>query len=114
MMSMPELPFLKFDAVHSVYTGSKALSPFHECYANKDTILRLAAGRFFAHYNGEDIEEAYWALRNRAALFDVPERPVEISGPDVIEFLDQIFTRRSNQLKVGSGHYTLALSLIHI
>ena len=108
MMSMPELPFLKFDAVHSVYTGSKALSPFHECYANKDTILRLAAGRFFAHYNGEDIEEAYWSLRNRAALFDVPERPVEISGPDVIEFLDQIFTRRSNQLKVGSGHYTLA------
>ena len=107
-MSMPELPFLKFDAVHSVYTGSKALSPFHECYANKDTILRLAAGRFFAHYNGEDIEEAYWSLRNRAALFDVPERPVEISGPDVIEFLDQIFTRRSNQLKVGSGHYTLA------
>ena len=107
-MSMPELPLLKFDAVHSVYTGSNALSPFHECYANKDTILRLAAGRFFAHYNGEDIEEAYWALRNRAALFDVPERPVEISGPDVIEFLDQIFTRRSNQLKVGSGHYTLA------
>ena len=108
MMSMPELPFLKFDAVHSVYTGSKALSPFHECYANKDTILRLAAGRFFAHYNGEDIEEAYWALRNRAALFDVPERPVEISGPDVIEFLDQIFTRQSDHLTVGSGHYTLA------
>ena len=107
-MSMPELPFLKFDAVHSVYTGSKALSPFHECYANKDTILRLAAGRFFAHYNGEDIEEAYWALRNRAALFDVPERPVEISGPDVIEFLDQIFTRQSDHLTVGSGHYTLA------
>lgn len=107
-MSMPELPLLKFDNVHPVYTGSKALSPFHECYANENTILRLAAGRFFAHYNGEDIEEAYWALRNRAALFDVPERPVEISGPDVIEFLDQIFTRRSNQLKVGSGHYTLA------
>ena len=49
-MSMPELPLLKFDTVHPVYTGSKALSPFHECYANKDTILRLAAGRFFAHY----------------------------------------------------------------
>ena len=107
-MSMPELPLLKFDNVHPVYTGSKALSPFHECYANKDTILRLAAGRFFAHYNGEDIEEAYWALRNRAALFDVPERPVEISGPDVIEFLDQIFTRQSDHLTVGSGHYTLA------
>ena len=59
-------------------------------------------------YNGEDIEEAYWALRNRAALFDVPERPVELSGPDVIGFLDQIFTRQSDHLKVGSGHYTLA------
>ena len=70
-MSMPELPLLKFDNVHPVYTGSKALSPFHECYANKDTILRLAAGRFFAHYNGEDIEEAigHYAIEPHCLMF---------------------------------------------
>ncbi len=107
-MTKPGLTIPNLDKVHPVYTGSNALSPFHNCYANKNTILRLAAGRFFAHYNGENITEAYWALRNRAALFDVPERPLEISGPDVVEFLDQIFTRHSDKLKVGSGHYTLA------
>ena len=110
MMTKPELAIPNLDKVHPVYTGSNALSPFHDCYANKNTILRLAAGRFFAHYNGEDIQEAYWALRNSAALFDVPERPLEISGPEVVEFLNQIFTRNSDKLKVGSGHYTLALT----
>ena len=70
------------------------LSPFHYCYANPKTVLRLAAGRFFAHYNGEDIAATYWALRRAAVLYDVPERPVEISGPQAVPFLDRIFTRR--------------------
>ena len=108
MMTKPGLALPNLANAHPVYTGSNSLSPFHECYANRNTILRLAAGRFFVHYNGEDIQQAYWALRNRAALFDVPERPLEISGPDVVEFLNRIFTRNSDKLKVGSGHYTLA------
>ena len=107
-MTKPGLALPNLANAHPVYTGSNSLSPFHECYANRNTILRLAAGRFFVHYNGEDIQQAYWALRNRAALFDVPERPLEISGPDVVEFLNRIFTRNSDKLKVGSGHYTLA------
>ena len=84
------------------------LSPFHDFYANDKTILRLAANRYFAHYNGEDIESSYWALRQRAALFDVPERPLEILGRDATEFLNHVLTRRCDSLKIGSGHYTLA------
>ena len=99
---------LKTKSTYSVYVGNKLLSPFHDFYANDKTILRLAANRYFAHYNGEDIESAYWALRQRAVLFDVPERPLEILGRDAIEFLNHVLTRRSDSLKIGSGHYTLA------
>ena len=98
----------KTKSTHSVYVGDKLLSPFHDFYANDKTILRLAANRYFAHYNGEDIESSYWALRKRAALFDVPERPLEILGRDATEFLNHVLTRRSDLLKIGSGHYTLA------
>ena len=84
--------------IHPVFLGSDALSPFHDCYANEDTVLRRAAGRYFAQYNGDDPVKGYWALRRAAALFDVPERPVEISGPDAVPFLE----------------YLTTLSLIHI
>jgi glycine cleavage system aminomethyltransferase T len=107
-MSKPDPSFINSMTIHPVYIGSNVMSPFHDCYANDKTILRLAAGRCFAHYNGENIESAYWALRQRAALFDVPERPIEVSGPEAVAFLDLIFTRKSGSLKVGSGHYTLA------
>ena len=30
--------------------------------------------------------EKYWCLRQEALIFDVPEKPVEISGPDSVEF----------------------------
>ena len=107
-MAISGIPSLNPQAIKPVYIGSNVMSPFHDFYSNDQTILRLAAGRFFAHYNGEDIEQAYWALRNAAVLVDVPERPVEISGLDAISFLDHVFTRQSGKLKNGSGHYTLA------
>jgi aminomethyltransferase len=105
---MTRLPALDPARIHPVYAGANALSPFHACYANPNTVLRLAAGRFFAHYNGEDITATYWALRRAAVLYDVPERPLEISGPDAVPFLDRIFTRRSGAIKIGRGRYVLA------
>ena len=33
-----------------------------------------------AIYMGEDPVEKYWTLRQKAVIFDVPEKPVEISG----------------------------------
>ena len=94
--------------IFQVYAGSTELSPFHECYANSATVLRSAAGRLFVHDNGEDPGKAYWALRREAALFDVPERPIEISGPDAVLFLELIFARPLKDLKIGRARYVVA------
>ncbi len=71
-------------------------------------MLRTCAGRFFVHDNGEDSDKAYWALRQSCAIFDVPERPWEIAGPDVVPFLEKLFARRISQLKVNRGCYAIA------
>ncbi len=47
MMTKHGLALPNLGNAYPVYTGSNSLSPFHECYANRNTILRLAAGRFF-------------------------------------------------------------------
>ena len=93
--------------IFPTYIGGNELSPFHHCYANDQTVLRLAAGRFFAHHNGDPSELGYWALRKQAALFDVPERPVEISGPDAVAFLERIVARRIGDMKIDRGRYAL-------
>ncbi|MEM9471844.1 MAG: aminomethyltransferase family protein [Pseudomonadota bacterium] len=84
------------------------LSPFHDCWANEHTIMGVYAGRYYSVYNGEDVTEAYWALRRKAVLYDVPERPVEISGPDAVPFLEHVFARRIASLKQGRGRYAIA------
>ena len=65
-------------------------SPFHDFYANENTVLGVAAGRFFADDNGEDTETIYRALRSQAVLFDVPEKPWQIEGPDALAFLERL------------------------
>lgn len=83
-------------------------SPFFECYANPDTVLGVAANRYFADDNGEDTEETYWALRQKAVLFDVPEKPWQIEGPDALPFLERIFARPIETLAEGRGRYAIA------
>ena len=104
---MNDHPTLNPANIFATYVGSKELSPFHNCYANENTVLRLAAGRFYAHYNGEDVISSYWALRKKAALFDVPERPVEIAGPDAVAFLEYLVARKIKDMEVGRGRYVL-------
>ena len=104
---MNDHPTLNPANIFATYVGSNELSPFHNCYANENTVLRLAAGRFYAHYNGEDVISSYWALRKKAALFDVPERPVEIAGPDAVAFLEYLVARKIKDMEVGRGRYAL-------
>ena len=104
---MNDHPALNPANIFATYLGSKELSPFHNCYANENTVLRLAAGRFYAHHNGENVTFSYWALRQHAALFDVPERPVEISGPGAVEFLEYLVARNIKDMEVGRGRYAL-------
>ncbi len=85
-------------------------SPFHDCYAAPETVYGVYAGRFYPVGMGEDRAAKYAALRERAVLYDVPERPVEISGPDAVAFLERIFCRRVGTLKEGRGRYAVALT----
>ena len=104
---MNDQPSVEDGKIFPTYIGSSELSPFHHFYANKNTILRRAAGRFFVHDNGDDPAVGYWALRREAALLDVPERPVEICGPDVVPFLERIIARKISDLKPGRGRYVI-------
>ena len=94
--------------IFKLFSGDSEISPFHDYYANEQTLLRNCAGRLFVHYNGEDLVQTYWALRKKAIICDTPERPLEISGPDSVAFLQMIFSRDVSKLKVGRGFYTLS------
>jgi|TARA_B100001758_G_scaffold246647_1_gene262256 glycine cleavage system aminomethyltransferase T len=83
-------------------------SPFIERTRSPEMIRGVYAGRFFAIYAGEDYIEKYWCLRQKALIFDVPEKPVEISGPDSVEFLETVFTRQIKTMIEGRGYYSLA------
>jgi len=93
-----------------VLTSTKRFeqSPYLSCYDRPGIVSGVYAGRFFPLFYGDDPAAKYWVLRRKAALYDVPERPVEISGPDVIAFLEKIFARNISTLKEGRGRYAIA------
>ena len=83
-------------------------SPYIERTNSPDMIRGVYAGRYFAISLGEDPIKKYWLLRQKAAIFDVPEKPIEISGPDAAKFLEKIMTRKISTMKEGRGYYSLA------
>ena len=83
-------------------------SPYLPRYDSPDMIRGVYAGRFFTIYNGEDPVQKYWTLRRKALIYDVPEKPVEISGPDVVPFLEKVFSRKIATLAEGRGRYAIA------
>ena len=83
-------------------------SPYIERTNSPDMIRGVYAGRYFAISLGEDPIKKYWLLRQKAAIFDVPEKPIEISGPDAAKFLEKIMTRKVSTIKEGRGYYSLA------
>ena len=83
-------------------------SPFISRVDDKNMVRGVYAGRFHAIYNGEDVLEKYWVLRTKALIYDVPEKPIQISGPDAEAFLQKIFSRDISKLIEGKGLYSLA------
>ena len=84
------------------------VSPFLERYDGPDMVRGVYAGRFFTIYNGEDPVRKYWTLRRKALIYDVPEKPVEISGPDAVPFLEKVLSRKVATLSEGRGRYAVA------
>ena len=83
-------------------------SPYIERTDSPKMVRGVYAGRYFPISIGEDAIEKYWLLRQKALIFDVPEKPVEISGKDAIPFLEKILTRKISSIKEGRGYYSLA------
>ena len=83
-------------------------SPYIERTNSPEMVRGVYAGRYFAMSVGEDPIEKYWLLRQKALIFDVPEKPVEVSGPDASKFLDKVLTRKISSIKEGRGYYSLA------
>lgn len=84
-----------------------ARSPWFECSWNEAAFYGEYAGRLVPLSYGRDAAEEYWILRRAVGLFDVPEKPLEIGGPDAGRFLDRVFTRPVSELRVGRGRYGL-------
>lgn len=91
-----------------VSTKRFAASPFLERYATAETVFGVYGGRLYPLSIGDDPVEGYWRLRRQAVLFDVPERPVAIEGPDAERLLDLVLTRDVSKLKPGRAGYALA------
>lgn len=83
-------------------------SPFIERTDSPEMIRGVYAGRYLAIYMGEDVDEKYWTLRRRALIFDVPEKPVEISGPDALPFMEKVFARKVATMQEERGYYAIA------
>ena len=75
---------------------------------NSETVFGVATGRYYDAFHGEDPVETYWNLRRKAVLYDVPEKPWQIEGPDAVPFLERVFARRIGNLLEGRGRYTIA------
>jgi aminomethyltransferase len=82
-------------------------SPWYSCTTGAEALYGEYAGRLVLLSLGNDPVEEYWKLRKSVGLFDVPERPVEIRGEEAVKFLNRVFTRPVDKLRVGRGSYGL-------
>lgn len=83
-------------------------SPYTDKYANEDTIFGIYCRRFYPLSIGDDPIEQYWQLRRGVMLYDVPEKPLDIKGPDAVALLERVFTRKIDNLKTWRAHYAVA------
>ena len=47
-------------------------------------------------------------MRQKAVISDVPEKPVEILGPDAVLFLEKVLARKIARMTEGRGYYAFA------
>ncbi|MEI7760831.1 MAG: aminomethyltransferase family protein [Thermoleophilia bacterium] len=83
-------------------------SPYVGRYATPETVFGVYSGRLYPLSLGQDPVADYWHLRRQAVLYDVPERPIQIEGPDAERLLDLVLTRDVTKLAPGKARYALA------
>jgi aminomethyltransferase len=83
-------------------------SPYLDRYATDEAVFGVYGNRLYALSLGDDPVEDYWHLRSKAALFDVPERPLQVEGPDAERLLDLVLTRDVTAVAPGKARYAIA------
>ena len=98
------------DSHGSFKVSSKRLykSPFISKYLDQNTIFGVYANRFYPLSTELNPTKAYWNLKKRVMLYEVPEKPLEISGPDSVKLLETIFCRDVHNLPNNRARYTIA------
>lgn len=59
-------------------------------------------------FDTQSTEDAYWLLRQKAALLNTGEFPLQFEGPDAERLLDKLFTKDITKVKVGRCGYGVA------
>lgn len=110
------------ELIHMVYRGTHAgasstvsifrrgieQSPYADKWMTDGLMYSVYAGRLSAvGTDCDDPLDAYWKLRKNLMLYDIPERPIEIEGPDAVALLERVFTRRIATLPVLRACYGL-------
>ncbi len=85
-------------------------SPFADRYVTDQTVFCLYCDRLYPAKMtaDEDPISKYWKLRRGVLLYDVPEKPLEIVGPDAVTLLERVLTCRVETLQVGRARYGIA------
>ena len=83
-------------------------SPFFECNDRDDTLYGIYNNRLYPISSGIDTKAHYANLRSNCCLYDVPETPLRITGKDSLPFLEKLFTRSIEKIKIGKAGYAVA------
>lgn len=83
-------------------------SPYFDKWATPSTIFGIYNTRLYPVSFGEDVIRHYWKLRSGIMLYDVPEKPISIQGPDAVAVLERALTRKISDMKLWKARYALA------
>ena len=83
-------------------------SPYAARWPSSGVIYAIYANRLHPVSLGTDALADYWMLRRGAVLYDVPEKPLSIEGPDAVALLERVLCRRVADLGPGRARYAVA------
>ncbi len=106
-MATPRIHDDQYDIVR-MSTKRKEQSPYHARWRSPDVVYAVYANRLYPVSLGTDPIADYWKLRRDVMLYDVPERPVSIQGPDAVRLLERVLTRKVAGVRRWRGVYGLA------
>jgi aminomethyltransferase len=83
--------------------------PYHEIERPKGPHYCVYNRRHMACcFDDHSVEDGYWRLRQKAAVLNTGEYPLQFSGADAEKLLNKLFTKDISKVKVGRCGYGLA------